>query len=136
MSGSTDELSFKEVQVAEPYLERLSQIASGFRPLLIDGVRLETKHFFSGAALYANGNICASLSPAGFAIKLPSEIRQSLINDGEGKEFRFFARGPIKREYVALSESILQDDETLGRLVGMSVSYAVGAPDSGASAQI
>ena len=63
--------------MAEPYFERLSQIVSGFRPLLIDGVTLETKHFFSGAALYANGNICASLSPAGFAIKLPSETTES-----------------------------------------------------------
>ncbi len=114
--------------MAEPYFERLSQIMSGFKPLLIDGVTLETKHFFTGAALYANGKICASLSPVGFAIKLPSEIRQSLIDDGEGKEFRFFPKGPIKREYVALSESILQDDETLGRLLGLSVSYAVGAP--------
>ena len=122
--------------MAEPYFERLSRIVSGFRPRSIDGVTLETRHFFSGAALYANGKICASLSPAGFAIKLPSEIRQSLIDDGEGKEFRFFAKGPIKREYVALSESILQDDETLGRLIGMSVSYAVDAPNSSASAQI
>ena len=122
--------------MTEPYFERLSQIASGFRPLLIDGVTLETKHFFSGAALYANGKICASLSPAGFAIKLPSKIRLSLINDGKGKDVRFFAKGPIKREYVALSESILQDDETLGRLIGMSVSYAVGAPNSSASAEI
>ena len=122
--------------MAEPYLERLSQIVSGFRPLFIDGVMLETKHFFGGAALYANGKICASLSPAGLAIKLPSEFRQSLIQDGEGKEFRFFAWGPVKREYVALSESILQDDETLGRLIAMSVSYAVGAPYSSASAEI
>ena len=121
--------------MAEPYFERLTQTASGFRPLLIDGVTLEIKHFFSGAALYANGRICASLSPAGFAIKLPSEIRQGLIDDGEGEEFRFFAKGPIKREYVALSESVLQDDGTLGRLLGLSVSYAVGAPSSNASAE-
>ena len=104
--------------MAEPYFERLSQIVSGSRPLLIDGVTLETKHFFSGAALYANGRICASLSPTGFAIKLPDEIRQSLIDEGGGREFRFFAKGPIKREYVALSESIVQDDDALERFLG------------------
>ena len=122
--------------MAEPYFGRLSQIVSGFRPLLIEGVTLETKHFFSGAALYANGKICASLSPVGFAIKLPSEIRRCLIDDGEGREFRFFPKGPIKREYVALSESTLQDNETLGRILGLSVDYAIGAPYSNASAEI
>ncbi len=121
--------------MAEPYFERLSQIMSGFSPLLISGVTLETKHFFSGAALYANGKICASFSPAGFAIKLPSEISKRLISDGEGKEFQFFTKGPIKREYVALSTSILQHDETLWGLLGLSVSYSVGAPSSNASAK-
>lgn len=114
--------------MAEPYFERLSKIVSGFRPPLVDGVTLETKHFFSGAALYANGKICASLSPAGFAVKLPAETRQRLIDEGGGREFRFFAKGPIKREYVALSESIVQDDDTLGRLLGSSVTYAIDAP--------
>jgi hypothetical protein len=122
--------------MAEPYFERLSQIVNGCKPLWAGGVTLDTRHFFSGEALYANGKICASLSPAGFAVKLPSEIRQSLINDGDGKEFRFFTRGPIKREYVALSERVLQDDETLGKLIGLSVGFAVGAPGSSASAEV
>ena len=121
--------------MAEPYFERLSQIVSGLRPPSTEGVTLETRHFFSGAALYANGKIVGSLSPAGFAIKLAPETRQRLINDGGGGEFRFFAKGPIKREYVALSEAILNDHETLGRLIGISVSYAVGAPNLSASAK-
>jgi TfoX/Sxy family transcriptional regulator of competence genes len=100
----------------------------GLRPA--DGPTLETKHFFSGAALYANGKICATLSPAGFALKLPPDKRQSLIQEGEGKEFRFFPNGPIKREYVAVSASIIRDEETLRPLIGMSVSYVVGAPES------
>ena len=121
--------------MAEPYFKRLSQIVSEFRPPLVDGVTLETKHFFSGAALYANGKICASLSPAGFAIKLPAETRQRLIDNDDGTEFRFFAKGPIKREYVALSESIVQDDDALGRLLGLSVSYAVHTPSSNVFAE-
>ena len=122
--------------MAEPYFERLSQIVSRFKPPLVDGVTLETKHFFSGAALYANGKICASLSPAGFAVKLPAETRQGLIDNGGGREFRFFAKGPIKREYVALSESVVQDVGTLERLLGLGVGYAVGSPHSKATAEI
>jgi TfoX/Sxy family transcriptional regulator of competence genes len=116
--------------VAEPYLERLSQIIARLGPVSARSVTLETKHFFSGAALYANGRICASLSPAGFAVKLPADVRSSLIHERKGKEFRFFAKGPIKREYVALSDSVIQDGEMLQKLIDMSVSYAVGAPGS------
>ena len=92
------------------------------------GVTLESKHFFSGAALYANGKICALLSPEGFALKLPADMRRSLIEESKGAEFRFFANGPIKREYVALSESIVRDEEALRELIGTSVNYVLGRP--------
>ena len=114
--------------MAEPYLERLSQMVGRLELLQTSGVTLESKHFFSGAALYANGKICALFSPTGFALKLPADVRQGLINRSKGTEFRFFANGPIKREYAALSESILGDDEALRELIGASVSYAAGVP--------
>ena len=113
--------------MAEPYLERLSQIVARLGPSSAEGVILETKHFFSGAALYANGRICASLSPAGFAVKLPAEVRSGLISERRGKEFRFFANGPIKRQYVALSDSVFQDEEMLQKYIDIGVRYAVGA---------
>ncbi len=116
--------------MAEPYLERLSQIVDGLGPIAPESVTLETQHFFSGAALYANGKICASLSPSGFAVKLPAEVRQSLMSEGSAKEFRFFESGPIKREYVALTDAIVQDQQALDTLIEMSVRYAIGAPSS------
>ena len=116
--------------MANPYLERLSQMIDGLEPLQIRGVTIEYKHFFSGAALYANGKICASLSPAGFAMKLSEGRRRGLISAGKGKEFRFFPNGPIKRDYVALSESVIQDKNGLYELVDESVRYVVGClPD-------
>ncbi len=96
------------------------------------GVTLEARHFFSGAALYADGKICALLSPTGFAMKLPADKRRSLIKESKGAEFRFFANGPIKREYVALPESIIRDDGALRELIGASVNYVVGLPGSDA----
>ncbi len=113
--------------MAEPYLELLSHIVDRLGPVSAENVTLKAQHFFSGAALYANGKICASLSPAGFAVKLPAELRQSLINERKGKEFRFFPKGPIKREYVALSDSIVQDEEMLEKLINLSARYVVGA---------
>ena len=116
--------------MAEPYLEQLSQIVGELGPVSFVNVSLETKHFFSGAALYANGKMCASLSPSGFAVKLPAEARHELISDGNGKEFRFFESGPVKREYVPLSDAIIQDQEPFQKLIEMSIRYATGAPSS------
>ncbi len=93
------------------------------------GSKLESRHFFSGAALYANGKIFASLSPAGFAVKLPADRRRSLIEEGKGTEFRFFPNGPIKREYVALSEATIADEGSLRELIALGVDYALGITD-------
>ena len=112
--------------MAEPYLERLSQILDHLKGWSADGVRLESKHFFSGAALYANGKIFAMLSPAGFAVKLPTELQQSLIDEGKGKKFRFFEQGPIKKGYIALPDSIVADERKLKELLLVSVRYAIG----------
>ena len=109
--------------MAEPYLGELSQMIGRLKLRLNPEVALEAKHFFSGAALYTNGKICALFSPMGFALKLPAETRQRLIQEGKGDEFRFFAEGPIKQDYVTLSESILEDDEALGKLISQSVNY-------------
>ena len=48
----------------------------------IAGVELACKHFFSGAAAYANGRIFMSLTPVGLALKLPEETRAALIDRG------------------------------------------------------
>ncbi len=129
-SSSTVAATVSKEKMAEPYLERLSQIVTRLGLVSTESVTLETKHFFSGAALYANGRICASLSPAGFAVKLPAEVRSGLISERKGKEFRFFANGPIKREYVGLSDSVIQDEEMLQKFIDISVRYAVGALSS------
>jgi TfoX/Sxy family transcriptional regulator of competence genes len=117
--------------LAEPYLDRLSHIIEQLGLIPPENVTLETRHFFSGAALFVNGKICASLSPAGFAVKLPAEVRQSLLDERKGKEFRFFAKGPIKREYILLSDSFIQDEKALRELINTSVKYVVIMTGSG-----
>ena len=114
--------------MAEPYFNHLSRIVDRLEPIPLKNVTLETKHFFSGAALYANGKICALLSPVGFAVKLPEDMRQSLISEGKSDEYRFFEKGPIKREYALLSDAIVQDAKALRKLIEISAQYAVGRP--------
>lgn len=55
-------------------------------------LRMEVKHFFSGAALYVNATICASWSPVGLAFKLPDREVASLISNGGAKPLQYFPK--------------------------------------------
>ncbi len=110
--------------MAEPYLTELTNLIAGLAPPIPEGVSLECKHFFSGAALYANGNICASLTPAGLGVKLPAEIRERLLAQGQAGELRYFENGPIKKEFVLLDPVFLQEREKLVPLLAQSIRFA------------
>src|SRR5207244_11634916 len=65
----------------------------------------------SDLALYANDTICASLTPAGFSVKLPEDSRTALLQKCRGTPLRYFKGAPIKKEYVVLSVSIASRSE-------------------------
>jgi TfoX/Sxy family transcriptional regulator of competence genes len=111
--------------MAEPYLEMLSKKIKSLSLEVSEEILLECKHFFSGAAVYANGKICASLTPIGFGLKLPVEVKNLLIDQGNGQELRYFTNAPLKKEYVALSQSVVDDNERLKSLLELSIRYVV-----------
>ena len=111
--------------MAEPYLERIVAILrDANRPSAVRGVRLECRHFFSGAALYANGTICASLTPVGFAVKLPEKSRATLLLEGRAEPLRYFENGPIKKEYLVLSAAAASESATVRAVLRESIRYA------------
>lgn len=86
--------------MAKVYYEKLSHL---ILQLKIDdelSLPMETKHFFSGAALYINKTICVSWSPVGLAFKLPENKVNKLISSGKAKELRYFPKGHIKKGYA------------------------------------
>lgn len=109
--------------MAKEYLARLAADVHRASPVLARGVELQCKHFFSGAALYANGKICASLTPAGFAVKLPEQLRASLLKQRCARPLRYFPRGPVKKEYVVLVRAIADDPRQLSRWLTLSIKY-------------
>jgi TfoX/Sxy family transcriptional regulator of competence genes len=113
--------------VAEEYLEQLSALIEKAASGKIKN-SLECKHFFSGAAVYAKGRICMSLTPVGFAIKLPEESRNTLIKEQGAQPLRYFPKGPIKKDYVVLPKAVLNDIEALRNWVKVSVEYVVSLP--------
>jgi len=113
--------------MAEEYLERLSALIEKAASGNIKN-SLECKHFFSGAAVYAKGRICMSLTPVGFAIKLPEESRNTLSKEQGAKPLRYFPKGPIKKDYVVLPKAVLNDIKALRNWVKVSVEYVVSLP--------
>ena len=107
--------------MAKEYLERLSELMKRTALGRFRNVKLDIKHFFSGAAVYANGRICMTLTPVGFAIKLPEKPRNILMKQKGAKPLRYFPKGHIKKDYVILPKSMLNDMKTLRRWTKISV---------------
>jgi TfoX/Sxy family transcriptional regulator of competence genes len=83
--------------MAQPYLDQLQTLLDKSE---LDAENIECKHFFSGAAMYCDSKICASLSPKGLAFKLGDRASAKLIDSGQAQPLRYFAKSPIKRGYV------------------------------------
>ena len=119
--------------MAQEYLQRLTALMEQVTSSGFEDVQLECKHFFSGAALYVDGRICLSLTPVGFAIKLPEESRNTLMNEQGAKRLRYFPKGPIKKEYVVLPEVMLENKKALRRWVKASIEYVRSLPKAARS---
>ena len=68
--------------MAEPYLTVLKSIVERSCPPHEEVGDVACKHFFSGAAAYANGHIFMTLTSVGLALKLPEDDRTTLLAEG------------------------------------------------------
>ncbi len=115
--------------MAKEYVEQLTSLIKQATSGRFNNVSLECRHFFSGAALYANGRICVSLTPVGLAIKLPEESIHALMKQKGTKPLQYFPKGPIKKDYVVLTKAMLSDTKTLRRWVKVSIEYVLSLPE-------
>ena len=111
--------------MAKEYLNQLIELMEPATARRFKNSKLEYKHFFSGAAVYAEGRICISLTPAGFALKLPEKNREELLGGKGTKNLRYFPNGPIKKDYVVLPNNMVNDLKTLQKWVKKSIEYAL-----------
>ena len=110
--------------MAKEYFEKLSKLIKRAKLEKLKNVKLEIKHFFSGAAVYVNSSICITLTPLGLAIKLPEQLRNNLIKQKDAKPLRYFPKGPIKKDYVVLPNYMVTDIKNLRRCLITSIEYA------------
>ncbi len=111
--------------------ERLGELRLLFEPLgerlgkrLGGRVELSFKPFFGGAAVYANGRICITLTSVGLGMKLGDEVRAALLREG-ARPLRYFPKGPIKKRYVLLPDGLRADRRRLLSLARQSVRYVL-----------
>jgi len=109
--------------MVKEYLDRLNDLVNKIYPRKSKEIDIVVKHFFSGAAVYVNGKICMTLTPVGFAIKLPHEDLSKLKKEKGVRSLRYFSKAPIKKEYAVLPKSMMEDLVKLKRLIELSVSY-------------
>ena len=115
--------------MAQEYLEKLSAFVADLPAEWPVGIQLESKHFFSGAALYAEGRICLTLTPVGLALKLPAETRERLLETGEALPLQYFPKAPIKKEYVLFPAGVEGDASGLGKYTRESIEYVLTKPN-------
>ncbi len=113
--------------MTQAFVEKLTALMKQATSEQHEDVRLEIKHFFSGAAVYADGGICITLTPAGLALKLPEQHRATLLQKHGATPLRYFPKAPLKKEYVVLPANIIDDREALRRWIAESIEYAVAS---------
>ena len=96
--------------MAKIYFEKLTRLMTDLEIEKQVDTQLEVKHFFSGAALYANEVICISWSPAGLAFKLPESEVVELISSGKARPLRYFAKGHVKKGYVVFENPDMESN--------------------------
>jgi TfoX/Sxy family transcriptional regulator of competence genes len=110
-----------------PYLQELRSILDDRKPEQGRSATIECKHFFSGAAAYADGRIFMTLTPAGLALKLPEADVAALLAQG-ATPLRYFPKAPVKRDYVVVPDSMREHTEALGPLIEASIEYCQKFP--------
>ena len=91
--------------MAKVYFEKLLNLVNELKRQDQTTLLMEVKHFFNGAALYVDGTICVSWSPAGLAFKLPGDQAEKLIAQGKAKPLKYFDKGHVKKGYAVFPDA-------------------------------
>ena len=68
------------------------------------------------------------LTPAGLAMKLPEETKDDLCLKRTAVPLRYFAKGPVKKEYAVFPGDAPQSSAALHGYVRQSIEYVLKLP--------
>ena len=111
--------------LVKDYFSQLSELLDRIAPACPSGVTIAIKHFFGGAAAYADKRIFMSLTNVRLALKLPHEDRLHLFRSGDARELRFFTNAQVKKQYALISKDIVNDHAATKSLIEKSIAFAL-----------
>ena len=114
--------------MAREYVEKLEALLGPVSGKLPPEIEIGIKHFFSGAAAYANGRICITLTPVGLAMKLAKGDGARLTEEYGAKPLRYFPKAPVKKDYALLPESFGDDAAKLAHWARRSIDHVLARP--------
>jgi len=91
--------------MSKEYLNKLAKLSEELKLEDEFSLPIEIKHFFSDAAFYVDGVICASWTPVGIAFKLSEPEVEKLIISGQAKPSKYFPHGNVKKGYALFENS-------------------------------
>lgn len=97
--------------MAKEYWEKLSRLVEELNLEAEMALAFQTRHFFSGAAIYINGTMCASWSPVGLAFRLPEAEVVKLIRSGRARPLQYFPNGRVKKGYALFEAPDLREQD-------------------------
>lgn len=96
-----------------------------FEEAVPDDPRVERRKMFGYPCAFVNGNMCMGLHQEDFIVRLSEEDRVAAKSELDAQPFEPM-KGRVMREYVALPEAVLADEEQLVRWTGRSFAYVSG----------
>lgn len=77
--------------------------------------QLASRRMFGGLMVYADDTPIASLSPAGFGVKLAGPQYEDAMALPGSRPLRYAPDQPPRKHYVALPDDVVDDDAALAR---------------------
>jgi TfoX/Sxy family transcriptional regulator of competence genes len=99
---------------AEWYDHRLRQVEAALT------FAVSTRRMFGGTMVYADAVPIASLSRAGFAIKLVSRRHEEAMALPGARQLRYAPDQPPRKHYVVLPDDVVDDDVALARWLNVA----------------
>lgn len=92
------------------------------------GVPLSFRAMFGGLAAYAYGQVFASLSDVGLALKLPAQAQAALLEEAGARRLQYDPGSPPSKQYVVVPEGFLARPEALVPWVKASLEHVASPP--------
>jgi TfoX/Sxy family transcriptional regulator of competence genes len=110
-----------------PYPEFQAQLKAAAKEVA-PSLELGFKAMFGGAGAYAYGQIFASLSDVGLALKLSPEVQAELLKVEGAKRLQYEPNMPPSKQYIVVPASQLKP-KALGKWLKQSLEYTSTLPE-------